>query len=54
MLGFEKARSKNYKFLWTNQGKIYLRKDTNSSVKLIANMKDLDSLKRLVGYQTDK
>ena len=40
----ETKRSMNKKFIWTRQGKIYLRKDTTTPKKLISSMFDLTTL----------
>jgi hypothetical protein len=37
-------KSKNYRFIWTQYGKIYLRKNSNSSAILISKAEDLDNL----------
>ena len=42
---FKKARkSLNCKFIWTNQGRIYLRESSDTPAKLIAVVKDIDNL----------
>ena len=42
----EIKKSLNYKYIWTNQGNIYLRRDSSSPKKLISTTNDLDSLAR--------
>ena len=37
-------KSLNYKFIWINQGRIYLRKSSDTPAKLIAAVKDIDNL----------
>ena len=37
-------RSLNYKFIWTNQGRIYLRKNSDMPAKLITAVQDIDCL----------
>lgn len=39
-------RDKRFKFLWTNMGKIYLRRDENSPRILVQSLNDLDKLAR--------
>ena len=39
-------REKNFKFIWTQYGRIYLRKDANSPAKTVANQKDLELVRR--------
>jgi flavorubredoxin len=37
-------RSLNYKFIWTSQGRIYLRKNSDTPAKLITAVQDIDCL----------
>ena len=37
-------KSLNYKFIWINQGRFYLRKSSDTPAKLIAAVKDIDNL----------
>ena len=39
-------REKNFKFIWTQYGRIYLRKEANSPAKTVANQKDLELVRR--------
>ena len=39
-------REKNFKFIWTQYGRIYVRKDANSPAKTVANQKDLELVRR--------
>ena len=36
-------KSLNCKFIWTNQGRIYLRESSDTPAKLIAVVKDIDN-----------
>ena len=37
---------KNFKFIWTQYARIYLRKDANSPAKTVAKQKDLELVRR--------
>lgn len=37
-------REWHFKFIWTNSGKIYLRKDSTSPVRIISSLKNLEDL----------
>lgn len=37
-------RNKNYRFIWTHYGRIYLRKDVDSPATVISNLKDLERI----------
>lgn len=42
-------REENFKFIWTHYGRIYLRKDSNSSTKVVCNQKDLEKIRKSTG-----
>ena len=37
-------KSQNYKFIWTNQGRIHFRKSSDVPAKLITAVRDIDNL----------
>ena len=41
---WQTKKSLNYKFIWTNQGRIYLRKDSSSPARIVSTEKDLEAI----------